>query len=204
MEPVDVAIEATDMFSKEGLASQLSSRSEVRVVDRAEMTGSGVIIVAVDRLSAREVAFIRQIEATPAVPKLLVTDASAESAPRAVADCGVAALLARADATPDRLVGSILATAKAKDTDSGSGSTGILAMETVRVPTQPDRGTDGLSSREVDVLTLMADGLDTLGIATRLCYSERTVKNVIYELTSRFKLRSRPHAVAYAMRAGLI
>jgi DNA-binding NarL/FixJ family response regulator len=40
--------------------------------------------------------------------------------------------------------------------------------------------------------------------AGKLCYSERTVKNVIYELTSRLKLRSRSHAVAYAMRSGLI
>jgi DNA-binding NarL/FixJ family response regulator len=50
----------------------------------------------------------------------------------------------------------------------------------------------------------MADGLDTGEIAGELCYSERTVKNVIYEMTSRLNLRNRPHAVAYAMQAGVI
>ncbi len=54
------------------------------------------------------------------------------------------------------------------------------------------------------MLRLMADGMDTAEIAQKLCYSERTVKNVIYGVTSRLNLRNRPHAVAYAMRAGAI
>jgi DNA-binding CsgD family transcriptional regulator len=62
----------------------------------------------------------------------------------------------------------------------------------------------GLTPREVDVLRLMADGLDTAEIAGKLCYSERTVKNVIYGVTHRLKLRNRSHAVAYALRSGLI
>ena len=41
-------------------------------------------------------------------------------------------------------------------------------------------------------------------IATELCYSERTVKNVIHEVTSRLRVRNRAHAVAFALREGLI
>jgi DNA-binding CsgD family transcriptional regulator len=62
----------------------------------------------------------------------------------------------------------------------------------------------GLTPREIDVLRLMADGLDTGEIAGKLCYSERTVKNVIYGVTHRLKLRNRSHAVAYALRSGMI
>jgi DNA-binding CsgD family transcriptional regulator len=62
----------------------------------------------------------------------------------------------------------------------------------------------GLTAREVDVLRLMAEGLDTAEIAGKLCYSERTVKNVIYGITHRLKLRNRSHAVAYALRSGMI
>jgi len=62
----------------------------------------------------------------------------------------------------------------------------------------------GLTPREIDVLRLMADGFDTSEIAGELCYSERTVKNVIYGLTHRLKLRNRSHAVAYALRSGMI
>ena len=62
----------------------------------------------------------------------------------------------------------------------------------------------GLTAREIDVLRLMAEGFDTNEIADELRYSERTVKNVIYGLNHRLKLRNRSHAVAYALRSGMI
>ncbi|MFH1475832.1 MAG: LuxR C-terminal-related transcriptional regulator, partial [Chloroflexota bacterium] len=48
------------------------------------------------------------------------------------------------------------------------------------------------------------DGLDTADVGRRLFFSERTVKNVIHDMTSRLDLRNRTHAVAYAIRQGLI
>jgi DNA-binding NarL/FixJ family response regulator len=62
----------------------------------------------------------------------------------------------------------------------------------------------GLTPRETEVLRLVADGFDTAEIAGRMCYSERTVKNVLHDLTTRLQLRNRSHAVAYAVREGLI
>jgi DNA-binding CsgD family transcriptional regulator len=59
-------------------------------------------------------------------------------------------------------------------------------------------------AREVEVLRLIADGMDTLEIAQRLSYSERTVRNIIHALLTRMKLRNRTHAVAYALRNGAI
>ena len=60
----------------------------------------------------------------------------------------------------------------------------------------------GLYTREVEVLRLLAEGLDTLEIDQRLSYSERTVRNIIHGLLTRMKLRSRAHAAAYALRNG--
>ncbi|MET8759555.1 LuxR C-terminal-related transcriptional regulator [Lentzea sp. NPDC004782] len=62
----------------------------------------------------------------------------------------------------------------------------------------------GLSTRETEVIRLLADGLDTSEIAEKLIYSERTVKNVLHSLLNRLNLRNRAHAVAYALRQGLI
>ena len=62
----------------------------------------------------------------------------------------------------------------------------------------------GLTDREIDVLRLLADGCDTTEVATTLHYSERTVKNVVQDITRRHNLRNRTHAVAYALRQGLI
>ena len=50
----------------------------------------------------------------------------------------------------------------------------------------------------------VADGLSTREVASQLAYSERTVKAVIQELTTRLYLRNRAHAVAYAVRNGWI
>jgi DNA-binding NarL/FixJ family response regulator len=63
---------------------------------------------------------------------------------------------------------------------------------------------NGLATREIEVLRLVADGCDTSEIADRLAYSERTVKNVLHDVTTRLQLRNRSHAVAYALRQGLI
>jgi DNA-binding NarL/FixJ family response regulator len=62
----------------------------------------------------------------------------------------------------------------------------------------------GLTDREIKVLRLIADGHDTNEIAQELCYSQRTVKNVVHGVTTRLQLRNRTHAVAYAVREGLI
>ena len=44
----------------------------------------------------------------------------------------------------------------------------------------------------------------TTEVSNKLFYSERTVKNIIHDVTSRLELRNRAHAVAYAIREGLI
>ncbi|WP_406106356.1 helix-turn-helix transcriptional regulator [Micromonospora globbae] len=62
----------------------------------------------------------------------------------------------------------------------------------------------GLHDREVEVLRLLADGFDTAEIAVKLSYSQRTIKNILYDVTNRFHLRNRCHSVAYALCNGLI
>ncbi|MGO4426651.1 response regulator transcription factor, partial [Streptomyces sp. MCAF7] len=47
-------------------------------------------------------------------------------------------------------------------------------------------------------------GYDTADIAMKLSYSERTIKNVLHAVMTRLNLRNRSHAVAYALRQGLI
>ncbi len=46
--------------------------------------------------------------------------------------------------------------------------------------------------------------MSTREVARALCWSERTIKNVVYDLTSRHGLRNRTHAVAVAVRAGVV
>ncbi|MEK8146338.1 LuxR C-terminal-related transcriptional regulator [Streptomyces sp. M10(2022)] len=56
----------------------------------------------------------------------------------------------------------------------------------------------------MQVLRLIADGLDTSEIAAALHLSVRTIKQALTGLMNRSELRNRSHAVAYALRQGLI
>jgi DNA-binding NarL/FixJ family response regulator len=53
-------------------------------------------------------------------------------------------------------------------------------------------------------LELLAEGNSTREIAQQLCYSERTIKNVVQDITTRLQVRNRTQAVAYAVRHGWI
>jgi DNA-binding NarL/FixJ family response regulator len=61
-----------------------------------------------------------------------------------------------------------------------------------------------LSARERDVLELLADGYSTRAVAHRLFYSERTVKNIVHRLMTRWELRNRTQTVVVAARNGWI
>jgi DNA-binding NarL/FixJ family response regulator len=61
-----------------------------------------------------------------------------------------------------------------------------------------------LTDREQQVLSLIADGHPTREVASQLCYSERTVKNVLHDVVTKLNARSRSQAVAFAVREGLI
>ena len=63
---------------------------------------------------------------------------------------------------------------------------------------------DDLSEREVDVLRLVAQGMPNREIADALSLSEHTVKSHLANILAKLHLRSRAHAAAYAVQAGLV
>ena len=79
-------------------------------------------------------------------------------------------------------------------------------VDAVRAAATPERAAprSRLTPREREVLRLVADGHPTREVARRLCYSERTIKNVVRDAVAKLEARTRSHAVAKAVRAGLI
>ncbi len=61
-----------------------------------------------------------------------------------------------------------------------------------------------LSPRQVEILTLVANGLTYKEVAARLGLSERTIKYHMSEIVERLHLESRAEVVDYARRQGLL
>jgi len=70
-------------------------------------------------------------------------------------------------------------------------------------PVQDQASLSGLTSREVEVLCLIAQGASNREIADRLVITEGTVKNHISNILSRLGLRDRTQAAIYARENGL-
>ncbi len=164
-------------------------------------------VVVADAVDEQTVRVLKALQ-RGGVPRLVLVASFVEANDLVMAvQAGVSGVLRRAEASIDRLLSVILSAA------AGEGTVppdllGRLLEQVGRLQRQvlDPRGLTfaGLSGREIEVLRLVAEGHDTREIATRLCYSERTVKNVLHEITTRLQLRNRSHAVAYAMREGLI
>jgi DNA-binding CsgD family transcriptional regulator len=69
---------------------------------------------------------------------------------------------------------------------------------------KPSAGSAGLTGREIEVLRLVADGLNNQVIAERLFLSEHTVHRHLANIFNKLSVSSRAAAVAQAARRGLL
>ncbi|WP_338933417.1 response regulator transcription factor [Streptomyces netropsis] len=202
-----VDLRAQDPISQAGVASQLRARPEVRLVDRGGTDDAQVVVMVVDVVDEVALRVLRQIQRASTARGVLVTTQIDEQQLVSAAECGFVGVVRRSEATPERLVQVIGAVAR------GEGYVpadllGSLLEQVGRLQGEVlgPRGINfnGLSAREIEVLRLVAEGYDTADIALKLAYSERTIKNVLHAVMTRLNLRNRSHAVAYALRQGLI
>jgi DNA-binding NarL/FixJ family response regulator len=123
-----------------------------------------------------------------------------EQAIREMVDAGVNAILPHRTLTADTLVTSL------RSVVAGNVAlpADMLARLLLHVTQTSHLGPAGLNTRERSVLRLLADGMDTRGIAEDLRFSERTVKNVVHDVLTKLNCRTRAQAVAVATREGVI
>ena len=198
-------VHARDPISQAGVVAQLRMQPEIKIVETAPQSAVAVMITdVVDESTTRELRSLRK-DGHPRL--MLVATTIDDAALVAAAEAGVAGLLRRSDASADTMVRTIVKVASG-DGEVPADLLGRLLEQVGRLQRQvlAPRGLTftGLTPRETEVLRLVADGLDTSEIASLMCYSERTVKNVLHDLTTRLQLKNRTHAVAYAVREGLI
>ncbi len=176
-ETVREAWEHPDLFESELVLLEQSVAGGPDFIGAVtEATGARVIVCTADT-SEDAVLVALQAGAVGFLRKdTLTTDALAAAVQAAVSGAGGLA--------PD-LLGSLLRDAAT----NGTNGRPTLAR---------------LTEREQQVLALIAKGHPTREVAQELCYSERTVKNVLHDVVTKLNARSRSQAVAHAVREGLI
>lgn len=203
---IPVFVHSGDPISAAGVVSQLRHRPEVLLVGD-DLDAAEVAVLVADEIDEAATRTLRALRRGSGPRVVVVATRLDDAALLAAVEIGVHGLLRRSEASPERLVAAVRAAA------TGDGTVppdllGRLLAQVGRLQREvlAPRGLafSGLTDRETNVLRLVADGYDTAEIANRLAWSERTVKNVIHDITTRLQLRNRSHAVAYAVRAGLI
>jgi DNA-binding NarL/FixJ family response regulator len=200
---------------RRGLASALEGRSEVEVVGE---TGSIVEAVRDERLETADVVvfdhdvpggldFIRHVRGTTSATVLICSMRCGESELLAAVQAGATGFLSKTTLTPDALFAGVSA---------GACGAGVMAPELLRplldgfarisrdVLEPRGLSVSRLTTREQQVLRLIAEGHATREVARELSYSERTVKSIVHDVVMKLDARSRSHAVAHAVRDGLI
>ena len=62
----------------------------------------------------------------------------------------------------------------------------------------------GLTEREIEILTLIADGASNREIGDKLFLSEKTIKNYVTSIFQKLQMNDRTQAAVYALQHGLI
>jgi DNA-binding NarL/FixJ family response regulator len=204
---IPVTIHASDPLSEAGVVAQLRAGDGVQILPRSEARTATVSLVIAEEIDSMTIHQIKQLRRENTQRVLLVVTKVDSAGLLAAVEAGVSGIVRRFETTPEALDQAIEAAA------AGNGTVapdlmGRLFEEVGRlqrnVLAPRGLGPQGLTERETRVLRLLADGCDTAEIARDLCFSERTIKNVIHDLTSRLRVRNRSHAVAFAVREGLI
>lgn len=202
-----VFITAIDPISLAGVAAALRPRPEVTLVDEAAIGPDTVGLVTVERVDEDALRLLQAVRRSGCQRIVLVPTRLDDADLLTAADGGVCGVVLRAQATAESLVRAVQ-TAAAGEGSLPPDLVGRLLKQVAKLQQQvlAPRGLSftGLSDRERTVLRLVAEGMDTREIARRLAYSDRTVKNVLHDVTTRLQLRNRSHAVAYAVREGYI
>jgi DNA-binding NarL/FixJ family response regulator len=200
-----VFVYSGDPMLQAGAVGQMRLCHDVALVD--DVDSAAVALVVADEVDQETARLCRVIARSNGIRIALVAARLDEAGLMAGIEAGVIAFVRRSEAVPERLSTAVRSAA------SGEGYVppdliGKMMLNFGRLKSQmhSPRGLsiNGFSDREIDVLRMVADGHDTSEIAHRLCFSERTVKGIIHDVTTRFQLRNRAQAVAYAARQGLL
>lgn len=192
---------------RHGLRGMLDAEDDLRVVGEASSGAEGVAVAVAERpdivlmdlrmpggdgVSATEEILAR----VPGCRVVVLTTYESDRDILRAIEAGASGYLLK-DATPAELADAVRAAARGETVLAPSVASTLVRQ--VRRPAPP-----ALSTRETEVLRLVAGGLTNAEIGKRLFISEATVKTHLLRVFNKLDVADRTAAVTTAMRHGLL
>jgi DNA-binding NarL/FixJ family response regulator len=208
--PIQVLIVSNYPVTRAGLRAILEGSDSAAVAGESsieEMPGQAAslrpdaVLLDVSTAEQDELEILSRLMAElPGVGVVVLSGDPGDASAREALQAGVRGYLLR-DASRDEIVEAVRAVAQGLTVLHPSVAAALLAGSRLQPPAGPD---EPLTARELEVLRLMAQGLPSKTIASRLRISEHTVKFHVGAILGKLGAASRTEAVTVAIRRGLI
>ncbi|WP_225826390.1 response regulator transcription factor [Streptomyces naphthomycinicus] len=203
-----VVIEADDPLTRDGTVAFLAADQRIRLLADDELADADILVMLTAVVTGKTLSAMSCATQSTGgrIRVVLVADHISEQQLALAVNHGLASFLVRPYTSFSQIVVAAVEAYQGRSVvppvlmnilldrmrtmQKSESATGLLPVE--------------LAQREIDVLRLLAEGLDTVEIASKLSYSERLIKSVIQTVVKRLELRNRTHAVAYAIRMGIL
>ncbi len=201
-------------IARHGLQMILSTAPDVQIVGQAEDGQAALDLIAQTNpdlvLMDLKMPKLNGVQATrlikqrfPAVHVLVLTTYDADEWVFDAVRAGANGYLLK-DTPPSQLLAAIRNTVEGK-TPVDPSVAGKIFERFAKQPMPPStKLVEGLSTREIEVLQLIADGFSNAEIGTQIHLSEGTVRNYISAIFGKLQAKDRTQAVVMAIRYGLI
>ncbi|MGW5652962.1 response regulator transcription factor [Streptomyces humi] len=208
--PIYVALRASEPLLEHAVTAYLQSCPHFKLVPRELLPGADVSVLLVDVMDDEWLKVLRHDALRTAeapVPLVMMADRITERQLTLAVQYGLTRFVHRSTSGLAELVEAIV------EASAGNGHVpedlvSHLILELGQLKRRRSvtsfSAETGMSAREMEVLRMLAEGMNSVEIARAMSYSERTVKGVIQDVMRRWKVRNRTQAVAYAIRTGII
>lgn len=207
---VTVSVITDDPVGADAVQAYLRTAADLRVLPRDRARDADVVVAVTTTPTPELLGALEEVHRAGSSPRrcvVLICDPLPERLLARAFRYGVVSIVPRRSATRETITAAVQASGRGSSMLSGPVTRWLAdhgrEFQQVLLSTHGITA-GGLTTREVDILRLLADGMSTAEVAQRLSYAERTIKNVIADLLSRLQLRNRTQAVSYAYRAGAI
>jgi DNA-binding NarL/FixJ family response regulator len=204
---IQIAVAATSAVRRAGLESIVRSHAEFQlagsfgaVANLVSFAGSTELdVIVIDSNSIHDLF----LEPTSDAAIVLLTDVSHARSISRLLRSGVRAILSR-ESEPDDVLSAIYAAYDGLVLLSKPTAESLAAVYGDQPLDVEDELSEEITSRETDVLRMLAEGLVNKDIAARLAISEHTVKFHISSILDKLGASTRTEAVTLGIRRGLI